>query len=479
MAVVRGQGTGPEADRELVRALGRAHLVGSVRVLLVAVVALSAAFAFLFQGAQHTGAPPSPHLIATTGPQGSPSVPRADLPATDSGAPAVHIDLTATGPSTSGRAFSYGFDLATLAPAALTTGPAAAAVQVAHSVPGAFVDVPIMGWGEGNPEISPGVYNFAGIARQLAFVQASGATPVITLCAAPDWMKGGSAGTTDWTQIDTAPLAEHYQDFANLSAAVAQAFPQVRYFVVWNELKGFWNAATHTMNIGGYTTMYNDTYEAIKAVRPTALVGGPYVSVHSTSGPAPTWAPTPSGPWGHLDAGQLWNVAYWLSNKVGADFVAVDGRSYTEDAGLTTDPVSSTAKYAAMDQWLETQTSLPIVWMETHVLPEATTYTLQQQAAIRVAALLELASSGASVGMQWDPEQTGTWDEGLWTPIYLPGGGTPTPLAQDLPGVLGVLAAPVTLAPNEPAGTVVATGADGTVTVSYSSTTASVTVSPA
>jgi hypothetical protein len=378
-----------------------------------------------------------------------------------------------------GRTFAYGYDLANQVPKSLTTPTEQGTVHVEQSLPGGFVDVPIMGWGEGNPEVSPGVYDFSGIARQLAFVQASGATPVITLCAAPDWMKGGLAGTTNWSQIDTAPLPQHYQDFANLSAAVAKAFPQVKYFVVWNELKGFWNATTNVTNIAGYTTMYNDTHEAIKAVRPDALVGGPYVSVHSVSGPAPSWAPAPSGPWGHLQAGQLANISYWLSNNVGADFIAVDGRSFTNDVGLTTDPVSSTAKYAAVDQWLESQTSLPIVWMESHVLPNPASYSLQQQAAVRVAALLEMASSGASVGMQWDPEQSPTWDEGLWTPAALPGGGQPTPLAQELPAVLSVLAAPVTLVAGEPAGTVVATGADGTVTVTYSATAASVTVTGA
>ncbi len=391
-------------------------------------------------------------------------------------APEAHVDLTATGPTTAGRTFAYGYDLASQVPISLATPWEQGAVRVAQSIPGGFVDVPIMGWGEGNPELSPGVYNFSGIARQLSFVEASGATPVITLCAAPDWMKGGQPGTTNWSQIDTAPLPQHYQDFANLSAAVAKAFPQVKYFVVWNELKGFWNPTTNVTNIASYTTMYNDTYEAIKAVRSTALVGGPYISVQSLSGPAPGWAPAPSGSWGHLEAGQLANIDYWLSNKVGADFIAVDGRSFTNDVGLTTDPVSSTAKYAAVDQWLESQTTLPIVWMESHVFPEAGQYTLAQQAAVRIAALLEMASSGASVGMQWDPEQSTTWDEGLWTPADYPGGGQPTPLGQELPGVLSVLAAPVTLVAGTPAGTVEVTGVDGTVTVTYSATAAGVTV---
>ena len=112
-------------------------------------------------------------------------------------------------------------------------------------------------------------------------------------------------GYTLLTLIATAPLAQHYLDYATLSAAVAKAFPQVKYFVVWNELKGFWNPTSQVTDVAGYTAMYNATYQAVKAVRPDALVGGPYVSVHSLAGPAPSTVPTPSGPWGHLGAEPL------------------------------------------------------------------------------------------------------------------------------------------------------------------------------
>ena len=468
-----------------VRAPGRPQPVGSVRVLVVAVVVLATAFALLVEGVRHpdsASSAPARHPPAQTATGAAATIPTVrtvtTVPTVRSSGPMAppHVSLTASGPSSAGRTFAYGYDLVRQVPKSLAIPSAQGAVQVAQSEPGGFAAVPIMGWGVGNPELSPGTYDFSGIARQLSFVQAAGEVPVITLCAAPDWMKGGAPGTTDWSNIQVAPLSQHYGDFAALSAAVARSFPQVRYFVVWNELKGFWNPATGVTDIGGYTAMYNDTFRAIKAARPDALVGGPYIAMHSMSGPAPASAPTPWGTWGHLGAGPLWEIAYWLANKAGADFVAVDGRSFTNDAGLTTDPVSSTAKYAAVDRWLETQTSLPIVWMESHVLPDPTTSTLDQQTAVRVAALLEMASSGASVGLQWDPEQFPTWDEGLWSPAGAPGGGQATPLARTLPAVLNVLAAPVTLVAGTPAGTLVATGADGTVTVTYSATTASVTV---
>ena len=145
---------------------------------------------------------------------------------------------------------------------------------------------------------------------------------------------------------------------------------------------------------------------------------------------------------------------------------------------MSTDPLTMTQKYAAMDQWLASQTHLPIVWMESQLLPDSTGYSDQQQAAIRIAALLQMASSGASLGMQWNPEQWASWDEGLWTTAKLYTGGQPTVLAQELPPVLNVLAAPVAIVPGTPAGTLVATGANGTVTVTYTATTATVTVTP-
>ncbi len=214
-------------------------------------------------------------------------------------------------------------------------------------------------------------------------------------------------------------------------------------------------------------------------MRPDATVGGPYISVKSYSTPrGNALSTTPSGPWGTLDQTSLNAISYWMANKVGADFVAVDGTAFTKDAGLITDPLTSTAKYAAADAWLAQRTTLPIIWMESHLLPVPTLYSDQQQAALRVAALVEMASSGASVGMQWQAEQQAGWDEGLWSSTAVAGGGQPTVLGQELPGVLGVLSAPVTLVPGQPAGVLTATGANGTVTVTLNKQTSSVVVAP-
>ena len=176
------------------------------------------------------------------------------------------------GPVTPASAhFSYGFDFSQEGPYANSGAPAQAlssARQVMSSIPGMLEDTAIMDWGLPSPEPSPGVFNLSALAARIRLITSTGGTPVITLCAAPDWMKAGSGP-------NVPPTPSHYQDFAFLAAQIARAFPQVKYFVVWNEFKGFWNPATHGYEIGLYTNMYNDVYTAIKQVRPDAMVGGP------------------------------------------------------------------------------------------------------------------------------------------------------------------------------------------------------------
>ena len=358
-----------------------------------------------------------------------------------------------------GPGFSYGYDLATRQPP-VKAPDAAGPLAVAKTIP-AYAATCIMGWGVGNPEVTPGLYNFIDIAQQIQFTETAGAAPIVTLCGAPDWMKGGKAGTTDWTKLLMAPTPDHWEDFATLCAKIATTFPQVKYFVVWKELAG--------IHASAYTELFNLVTAAVKAVRPDAMVGGPYAAMHSVAAKPKTV--TPSGPWGYLSPGSMLNVTYWLDHQVGADFLAVDGRSFTNDAGLACGALESTEKYADVSRWIRSQSDLPIAWMESHLLPDPSVYSLQSQAAFRVAALIHMAGAGVSLGMQWEPEETsGGWDEGLWAPNTPT--ATPTPLAAVLPKVLKVLAQPVTVTHPGPA--VMAQNDIGTI---YVSPTAGVTVS--
>ena len=362
--------------------------------------------------------------------------------------------------------FSYGFDFAQRGP---YPGPqsdasaVASAYRVLSSIAGMYEDTSIMDWGLPDPEPRPGSFHFSALASRIRLITSTGGTPVVTLCAAPDWMKNG-------TSPEAAPAPVHYQDFATLAAKIAQSFPQVKYFVVWNELKGFWNKKTNDWNIQGYTAMYNDVYTAIKRVRPDALVGGPYAPLPAYATPkAGTLPSTPHGAWGYLDPRTLTAIRYWLANKAGADFMTVDGHDFPKTGQITT-PLTATEMYVAVDQWLRKHTLLPVWWMESSIQPANSGWSESQAAAIRVAALVQLASSGARVGMQWQPQQGegSVRDEGLWTATDSRGGGRPTVLAQILPAVLAVLRHPVTVVAGQRPGVLVASGRGGTIAINTS-----------
>lgn len=361
------------------------------------------------------------------------------------------------------RAFSYGIDFSVQGPyngAGADANAVTSARRVLSSIPGVLEDTSIMNWGLPDPEPSPGKFDFSAIASRIALITATGGTPVITLCSAPGWMKAGASP-------DVAPTPEHYRDFAALAAKIAQSFPQVKYFLVWNEFKGFWSTAANNWNIRGYTAMYNDVYTAIKRVRPDALVGGPYAPTppYSTSQPG-TLESTPHGAWGYLDERTLDAIRYWLAHKAGADFVVVDGPDFPK-AGPITDPLTATRKYAAVDSWLRRQTPLPIWWAESPVQPAASGWSETRAAAIRVAAFIQLADSGATVDMQWLGKSVP--DEGLWTATDQSGGGRPTALARLLPGVLPVLRYPLSAVVSPHAGVLVASGRGGTIAVNTTS----------
>lgn len=399
-----------------------------------------------------------PRLVSATPPHASHSVPQ--------------VQSDPQGPVTPTSAqFSYGFDFAQEGPYADSKDPAPAvssARDVLTDLPGLLEVVPIMDWGLPSPEPSPGIFNFAALAARINLIRSTGGTPVITLCAAPRWMTAASGP-------EAAPTPIHYQDFARLAAKIAQSFPQVKYFVVWNEFKGFWNSAAHQWEIGMYTDMYNDVYTAIKNVRPDALVGGPYAPIAPHAVPQPGTLPsTPHGAWGYLDQRVLNAVSYWLAYKAGADFIAVDGPDYPK-SGPIASPLTATIKYAAADRWLRDRTSLPIWWMESPIQPANSGWSANQAAAIRIATLVQMAGSGARAGLQWQPQDgAGMPDEGLWTATSSPSGGQPTVLARLLPRVLAVLRYPTTVVSGQQPGILVASSRGGTIAIN--TTTARVSV---
>lgn len=298
----------------------------------------------------------------------------------------------------------------------------------------------LMGWGADNPEPVEGRYDFTALDRRVDFMRASGATPVITLCCAPDWMKGGTSGAdhTDWSQsaLERAPEPQHYADFAALAATVAHRYPDVKHFLVWNEFKGFWNDGRGRWDYEGYTRMYNLVYQALKKVDPDIMVGGPYLVMDSLDPRAPEASTTFTGPWGAMDQRVLDAFTYWNEHKAGADFVVVDGSSYTNDDELLPDEFAATDKFTAVSRWVRRQTgNLPLWWAEYYVEPadgndERRAWPEDRRVAVQAAGMIALVKGGASSGFYWNPEkEQGTACPGcLWTPTDTAAGGTALPL---------------------------------------------------
>ncbi|MFF1281245.1 xylan 1,4-beta-xylosidase [Streptomyces sp. NPDC058299] len=297
----------------------------------------------------------------------------------------------------------------------------------------------IMGWGADNPEPARGRHDFGALDRRIGLVRASGGTPVITLCCAPDWMKGAAAGAgrTDWSRaaLESAPLPGHYQDFADLAATVARRYPDVRHFIVWNEFKGFWNDAGSRWDYEGYTRMYNLVYKALKNVDQDIMVGGPYLVMDSVGPHDPNASTTLRGPWGAMDQRVLDAFAYWNTHRAGADFTVVDGSSYTRDDALLPDEFAATAKFTAVGAWVRRQTrDLPLWWAEYYVEPGdgdggRTGWSEPHRVAVQATGMIAMVRGGAGSGFYWNPEQrAGPCPGCLWTPTGTAGGGRELPL---------------------------------------------------
>ncbi|MDH6448831.1 MULTISPECIES: xylan 1,4-beta-xylosidase [unclassified Streptomyces] len=298
----------------------------------------------------------------------------------------------------------------------------------------------IMGWGADNPEPVKGRYDFEDLDRRIDFIRASGSTPIVTLCCAPDWMKGGEAGVgnTDWSKasLETAPEPAHFKDYAALAATVAKRYPDVRHFIVWNEFKGFWNDAKARWDYEGYTQLYNLVYKALKKVNPKIMVGGPYLVMDSVDPRSEDASSTFKGPWGAMDQRILDAFDYWNRNKAGADFVVVDGSSYTNDDELLPNEFAATDKFTAVSRWVRQQTgNLPLWWAEYYVEPadsrdEREGWSEDRRVAVQAAGMIALAKGGTTSALYWNPEnEKGTACAGcLWTPTDNGSGGRKLPM---------------------------------------------------
>ncbi|MEV0612703.1 xylan 1,4-beta-xylosidase [Nonomuraea sp. NPDC050404] len=278
----------------------------------------------------------------------------------------------------------------------------------------------IMGFGALNPEPAPGQYYWEDLDRRLNFMKQSKSTQVITLCCAPDWMKGGPEGPTSqegWAEhLEDAPYPQHFDDFAKLSAAVAERYKDVKYFMVWNEFKGFWPDHKKPADFKGYTDMYNKVYDAIKKVRPDAQIGGPYIGFDSNAGGDTELR----GDWGVVNQNVLDAFNYWFENKKGADFIVIDGASVTDAHEMMPDEFGALSKFGAVTKWLKEKTGdMPVWWSEWYFEPEdgSTRWPEPKRLAVQAASMIEFATSGAATALYWNPQaKQGACQGCLWNP---------------------------------------------------------------
>ncbi|WP_370092393.1 xylan 1,4-beta-xylosidase [Streptacidiphilus sp. MAP12-20] len=321
-------------------------------------------------------------------------------------------------------------------------------------------DQAMMGWGADNPEPSPGVYDFTRLDSRIRMITRSGGRPVITLCCAPDWMKGGPVGRTDWSRLETAPSADHYADFAALAATVARRYPQVHDFVVWNEFKGFFDNGSGQWDAAAYTALYNEVYRAIKAVSPGIAVGGPYLPMDSFPLGSETYASAVSGRWGTLDQRVVTAFDYWLQHKAGADFVVVDGSTVPKDGAPAPDPFAATEKFTAVSRWLRDRTTLPLWWAEWYVEPPNSGWNEPYRDAVLASGMIALAEARVSAAFYWNPETNSADCPGcLWS-----ASGAPLPPLALLRGFARWFppsVAPVPVAVADPRVRVLAQAAEG------------------
>ena len=278
-----------------------------------------------------------------------------------------------------------------------------------------FQNQHLMDWGTENPEPQPGVYNWASLDHRVALMRSMGASIVITLCTAPGWMK--TSGEDFPRQIGPASWADdrvadnHVDEFADLCRKVVLRYPEVNYFQVWNEYKGYWDKAANNWDFVRFTDFYNRVYDAIRAVRPDVQIGGPY---YPFDGPKPK-------DWEVID--------YWFQHKHGADFVCFDGwvagypptRAREDEAKK----MSLTDYFGQIARQFRARTQLPI-WISEFY--GGWSSNAQFTAANHASCYLHALRSGVAVALLWDAELE-KWNY-LFTSTKTPDGGQPSPHYQ-------------------------------------------------
>lgn len=308
-----------------------------------------------------------------------------------------------------------------------------------------FQNQHIMGWGAESPWpdstiIDPEDWSWESLDARMDLIRETNGVAVITLCGAPTWMYAPSRnGETDWSALETAPTRSHYDEFAHLCAEVARRYPDVRYFQVWNEMKGFYYAAGNRWNYENYTILYNMVYDSLKAINPELKIGGPYVVMDSWSTGAGSNPSVVKGAYGNVDQRSLDVITYWLQHKKGAEFITIDGGNQNRDGVWSTDHFRATDKFADVIHWIQQQNggeALPVWWAEWYAYPttvephgDASHEDRRVLNAVMTSGLIKSIRAGYANLMIWQPQgdaQGYSFPLGIWTSTEQTGGGQAT-----------------------------------------------------
>lgn len=372
---------------------------------------------------------------------------------------AVHVDLTTPiGTST----FSPGLTHVdnTLTPWGNdTTAITNVKSLIKDAIP--FEATPIMAWGIDDPWPDPSQSeptNWATLDSRMQLILQTGGVPVLTLSEAPWWMKGQlqANGTTqlltqadEWSGIAySSRILDNKMDaWVHLIQRVAERYMappyNVRYFQVWNELKGYYNPMTnnydYTNSPGnpngpnaehGYTYMYNQVYQKLMDVanelhisQGSVEVGGPYVVMDTWSTTRQSNPSNISKAYGTFDQRPLDVIQYWLQHKIGAGFITLDGGNNNKDNINLTDPFTAAEKFADVTRWVRSldnntypgAATLPIWWAEWYATPYTDTANNAYSNAVKTYAMIELLKAGGAVPFSWGGTGEGTQSSGLWT----------------------------------------------------------------
>lgn len=288
----------------------------------------------------------------------------------------------------------------------------------------------IQGWGGKFPETAPGVWDWSSLDRRINFIRSLGGEPVITLCAAPDWMKGEYdpeeeklylAHGQQWWWFEKAPLPEFFDEFARVCVEIAKRYPYVRHYQVWNEMKGFvYEDRDRQFDnhiqfyYEEYTEFYNKIYNAMKAHDPELKIGGFYPVLGGMGIPRGDdyYSMHPIVP--HDREAMM----YWLRNKAGADFICVDRgmtswwspnkHTYTAD-----EVIDSAVEFENIMHQIHDVCDLPIWWAEYYFAGEKDTDYCMATAATQLIHMVR--GRGETKALLWNPMDSEHLNTALFT----------------------------------------------------------------